>query len=76
MRYKNRYAPRDGQVTGAKGFNKQPSLNNRTIATAHCFCMGLAFRNIPGVCATCANFDGYLREVGFRRLVGYVGFTA
>lgn len=75
MRYKNRYAPRDGQVTGANGFNKQPGPKYRTIATKHCYCMSLAWRGIPGICATCTHFDEYLRGVALRRMAGYVGFA-
>lgn len=75
MRHKSRYAPQAGGPRGAIANTKQQGLNTRTLATGHCYCGYLAYHNVPKLCATCARFDRYAREVELRRLVGYVGFA-
>ncbi len=49
--------------------------NSATLATGHCYCSYLAFHKVAKVCATCARYDLHAREVGLRRLFGYVGFS-
>lgn len=80
MRTRNENASQVTRPGGAWKNTQNP--NSATLGTLGihgrmaCYCGLLESRGIFKLCATCARFDLYGREVQLRRWVGYQGFAA